>query len=100
ELDSVVPGLFATSLHVPTLFGGVIYKEVDDARKYVLYNSALLSDDHGHVVGRFDKQRLVMFSESMPFGETFPILYEGSPDSGKFVAGARQRPLTVARDQV
>ena len=100
ELDSVVPGLFATSLHVPTLFGGVIYKEVDDARKYVLYNSALLSDDHGHVVGRFDKQRLVMFSESMPFGETFPVLYEISPNSGKFVPGTRFDPLTEGQHQI
>ena len=32
-----------------------------------------------------------MFSESMPFGETFPILYEWSPNSGKF---CRERATT------
>ena len=100
ELAAVVPSLFAASLGVPTLFGGVIYKDVDDARKYVLYNSALLSDDHGQVVGRFDKQRLVMFSESMPFGDTFPFLYELSPNSGKFVPGTRFDPLTEGQHQI
>jgi apolipoprotein N-acyltransferase len=100
ELDSAVPRLFAASLGVPTLFGGVIYKEVDDARRYVLYNSALLSDEHGRVVGRFDKQWLVMFSESMPFGETFPVLYEISPNSGKFVPGTRFEPLTEGQHQI
>jgi len=78
----------------------VIVKQVDDARRYILYNSALLTDRKGAVVGRFDKQRLVMFSESMPFGETFPILYEWSPNSGKFVPGTRFDPLTFGEHQV
>jgi apolipoprotein N-acyltransferase len=100
DLSRAVPNRFAASLHVPSLFGAVIFKEVDDARKYVLYNSALLADAQGQVVGRFDKQRLVMFSESMPFGETFPILYEWSPNSGKFVPGTRFDPLTVGQHQI
>ncbi len=100
ELNAIVPDRFAASLHVPALFGAVIYKAVDDARKYILYNSALLSNAQGQVVGRFDKQRLVLFSESMPFGDTFPILYEWSPNSGKFVPGTRFDPLTVGDHQV
>jgi apolipoprotein N-acyltransferase len=100
DLSSAVPNRFAASLGVPALFGAVIIKQVEDARRYVLYNSALLSDVRGDVVGRFDKQRLVMFSESMPFGETFPILYEWSPNSGKFVPGTRFDPLTFGQHQV
>jgi apolipoprotein N-acyltransferase len=100
EVEQVVPERFAASLGVPTLFGAVIVKHVDDARRYILYNSALLTSQAGEVVGRFDKQRLVMFSESMPFGETFPILYEWSPNSGKFVAGTRYDPLTFGEHQV
>lgn len=100
DLTSAVPDDFAASLGVPSLFGAVIIKHVDDARRYVLYNSALLSDVHGNILGRFDKQRLVMFSESMPFGETFPILYEWSPNSAKFVPGSRFDPLTFGSHQV
>jgi len=42
----------------------------------------------------------VMFSESMPFGEMFPILYDWSPNSGKFVPGTRYEPLTFGEHQV
>jgi apolipoprotein N-acyltransferase len=78
----------------------VIVRRVNDARRYTLYNSALLTDREGEVVGRFDKQKLVLFSEEMPFGETFPILYEWSPNSGKFVAGNRYDPLSVGKHQI
>jgi apolipoprotein N-acyltransferase len=100
EVESVVPEQFAASLGAPTLFGAVIVKRVEDARRYILYNSALLTNRAGRVVGRFDKQRLVLFSESMPFGETFPVLYEWSPNSGKFVPGTRYDPLTFGGHQV
>jgi apolipoprotein N-acyltransferase len=52
------------------------------------------------VVGRFDKQKLVLFSESMPFGEELPVLYELSPNSGKFVPGKRYDPLTFGEHQI
>lgn len=100
EVAREVPERFAASLGVPTLFGAVIVKHVDDGRRYVLFNSALLTDRAGEVVGRFDKQKLVMFSESMPFGETFPILYDWSPNSGKFVPGTLYDPLSFGEHQV
>jgi apolipoprotein N-acyltransferase len=100
SLTDAVPNRFAADLGVPALFGAVIVKRVDDARDYVLYNSALLSDKQGQVVGRFDKQKLVLFSESMPFGEELPILYEWSPNSGKFVPGKRYDPLSFGEHQI
>ncbi len=100
NLTEAVPSRFAADLGVPALFGAVIVKRVDDARDYVLYNSALLSDKEGQVVGRFDKQKLVLFSESMPFGEELPILYEWSPNSGKFVPGKRYDPLSFGEHQI
>ncbi len=100
DVARLVPARFARGIGVPVLFGAVIVKDVDDARRYVLYNSALLTDHQGQVVGRFDKQKLVMFSEEMPFGEELPILYEWSPNSGKFVAGKLNDPLTVGEHQI
>jgi apolipoprotein N-acyltransferase len=93
DLSVLVPRRVVPSLGVPALFGAVIVKNVEDTRRYVFYNSALLTDRDGQVVGRFDKQRLVLFSESMPFGSALPILYEWSPNSGRFVPGTRYDPL-------
>ncbi len=100
DLSAAVRSRFAASLGGPVLFGAVLMKRVDDARRYVFYNSALLSDEQGQVVGRFDKQKLVLFSEWMPFGEELPILYEWSPKSGRFVPGKRFDPLSVAGHQI
>jgi apolipoprotein N-acyltransferase len=100
DLSVLVPRRVVPSLGVPALFGAVIVKNVDDTRRYVFYNSALLTDRDGQLVGRFDKQRLVLFSESMPFGEALPILYEWSPNSGRFVPGGRNDPLRFGGHEV
>jgi apolipoprotein N-acyltransferase len=85
---------------VPALFGSVLVRQVNDAREYVLFNSALLTDKAGAVVGRFDKQLLLAFGEYLPLGETFPILYEWSPNSGHFQAGSSFKPLNLGQHQI
>lgn len=86
---------FASRLGVPALFGAVLVREVEDARKYVLFNSALLTDLQGQTVGRYDKQYLLAFGEYLPFGETFPKLYEISANSGRFTPGKTYEPLRL-----
>ena len=66
-----------------------------DEREYVLYNSAVASDAAGTIIGRYDKQYLLTFGEYLPFGETFPILYKWSPNSGHFTPGTSLEPLMV-----
>jgi apolipoprotein N-acyltransferase len=100
DVERVVPERFSRLIGVPALFGAVIVRRVDDARGHVFYNSALATNAEGEVRGRFDKQELVLFSEGMPFGETFPILYEWSPNSGKFVPGKLYDPLQVGDRQI
>jgi hypothetical protein len=78
----------------------VLVRPVPDAREYVLFNSALLTDAKGAVIGRFDKQLLLAFGEYLPFGETFPILYEWSPHTGHFQAGSSFKPLTLGNHQI
>lgn len=80
---------------LPSIFGAVIVKRVPDEREYVLYNSAVSSDAEGTISGRYDKQFLLMFGEYLPFGETFPILYRWSPNSGRFTPGTSFDPLTI-----
>ncbi len=86
---------FAGSLGVPAIFGAVLVRNVQDGRGYVLFNSALLSDQRGEVVGRYDKQYLLAFGEYLPFGDTFPKLYEISRNSGRFSKGTTLEPLRL-----
>lgn len=86
---------FTRRLGVPAIFGGVLVREVNDARHYVLFNSALASDKSGDIVGRYDKQFLLAFGEYLPFGGVFPKLYEWSPNSGRFTPGKSFKPLPV-----
>jgi apolipoprotein N-acyltransferase len=85
----------AQSIGLPAIFGAVIVMPVSDARRYVLYNSAVSSDVRGHIDGRYNKQYLLMFGEYLPFGETFPILYQWSPNSGHFTPGTSLDPLVL-----
>jgi apolipoprotein N-acyltransferase len=81
------PRRFTRALGVPAIVGAVLYRQVDDARQYVLFNSALLTDRAGEIKGRYDKTYLLAFGEYLPFGDTFPILYDWSPNTGKFAKG-------------
>ena len=83
---------------VPAIFGAVIVKRVPDERDYVLYNTAVASDASGTVTSRYDKEYLLTFGEYLPFGETFPVLYKWSPNSGHFSPGTSLDPLLLDVD--
>jgi apolipoprotein N-acyltransferase len=101
QIDAALRSKFTTRLGVPALFGSVLVKPVDDAREYVLYNSALLTDQSGKVVGRLDKQLLLAFGEYLPFGDTFPVLYEWSPHSGHFTPGTTYtKPINLENRRI
>jgi apolipoprotein N-acyltransferase len=80
-------------LRTPLIFGGLARRMVDGERR--LYNTAYLVDGDGIVQGTYDKTYLLAFGEYIPFGETFPILYELSPNSGRFTPGSHVRPLEL-----
>lgn len=100
EANHAMRQQFTRTLGVPALFGSVLVRPVQDAREYVLFNSALLSDKRGNIVGRFDKQYLLAFGEYLPFGETFPKLYEWSPHTGHFQPGTSFKPLSLGDHQI
>jgi len=85
----------ASRIGLPAIFGAVIVKPVPDDREYVLSNSAVSSDAAGTVSSRYDKEVLLKFGEYLPFGETFPILYRWSPNSGHFTPGTSLDPLVL-----
>jgi apolipoprotein N-acyltransferase len=79
----------------PTIFGAVIVKDVEGERGYIAYNTAVASDPHGVITSRYDKQFLLAFGEYLPLGDTFPVLYKWSPNSGHFSAGTTLDPLLL-----
>ena len=75
---------------------------MEGPRGYKLYNSALLSDREGRICNtcRYDKRYLLAFGEYLPFGESLPILYDWSPNSGRFTPGTSYTPLPLGEHEV
>jgi apolipoprotein N-acyltransferase len=78
---------------IPLVFGAVLYRRDPDRTRY--FNTALSTDDRGRMTARYDKHYLLAFGEYLPLGDTFPILYDWSPNSGKFSSGDTLDPLLV-----
>jgi apolipoprotein N-acyltransferase len=86
------PGLLG-ELRTPVLFGAILRLEEKGEQHF--YNSAVLADRTGRIVGTYDKMVLVPFGEYIPFGDTFPWLYSWSPYSGRFWRGENSEPLRL-----
>ncbi|MFW6067519.1 MAG: apolipoprotein N-acyltransferase [Myxococcota bacterium] len=80
-------------IRTPVLFGGLARRRENGERR--LYNTAYLTDADGNIQGTYDKTYLLAFGEYIPLGDTFPFLYELSPNTGHFTPGDHVRPLTL-----
>jgi apolipoprotein N-acyltransferase len=98
DYDNFLQHLFTRRLKIPALFGAMLVSR--DSDHFRAYNVALASDREGHVVGRYDKHYLLAFGEYLPFGETFPSLYDWSPNSGHLTPGTSVKPVTLAGHSV
>jgi len=95
EAESFYRKHITKRIKVPLIFGAILARDVDDERDYVMFNSALVSDGKGAIKGRYDKQYLVPFSEYIPLGDDYPILYGWSPNSSRFSPGTIYDPLPM-----
>ncbi|TNF22767.1 MAG: apolipoprotein N-acyltransferase, partial [Deltaproteobacteria bacterium] len=76
----------------PVIFGGITWEPPKDGSGIrTKYNTAVMLDDVGRVVGTYDKVYLLAFGEYIPFGDLFPELYDMLPESGHFTAGTEVR---------
>lgn len=76
----------------PILLGGLTWAPpLPGKDRRQLFNTAILLDQRGRVLGTYDKVFLLAFGEYMPFGETFPGLYDAFPAAGHFSAGNEVR---------
>ena len=85
-------------LGVPTILGGMLGKQEGEHYKY--FNTALIADKDGAIHGRYDKQYLLAFGEYLPLGETFPVMYEWSPNSSRFSSGTSLEPLPFGEHRI
>jgi apolipoprotein N-acyltransferase len=72
----------------PIIYGGLTWAPSPDvnADRLLKFNTAVMLDEEGRVLGTYDKNYLLMFGEYIPLGDTFPSLYDVFP-SGRFDAG-------------
>jgi apolipoprotein N-acyltransferase len=76
----------------PLLFGGLTARPNPENKSprhpgIDLMNSAILLDEHGQMLGAYDKVYLLIFGEYIPLGHTYPVLYEWLPEAGDLTAG-------------
>jgi len=86
-----------SKLGVPAVVGAILARRLEEpgptGRRSLYFNSALMADAKGQIIGRYDKQYLLMFGEYLPLGDTFPIMYSWSPHSSRFQPGTSFEPL-------
>lgn len=86
---------FMPGLSTPVLFGGIRHGEMGPGDRRRQHNTAFLTDAAGEIIGTYDKTYLLAFGEYLPFGETFPVLYDISENSGQFSPGDHVEPLEL-----
>jgi apolipoprotein N-acyltransferase len=72
----------ASGADVPTLFYFCTSTQEYGSDRTRTYNSALLANEHGEIVSRYDKTHAVMFGEYVPFADWFPWVYDVIPIGG------------------
>src|SRR2546430_1679335 len=71
--------------NVHWLIGALTYAGKGPVRQ--VFNSALLLDQDGRILGRYDKQHLLAFGEYIPFQHYLPFLRHISPTIGNLTPG-------------
>lgn len=79
------------------LSGGLSYsiKGEKSQREVDQFNTAFLTDSKGKILGRYNKIKLLMFGEYIPFSSYFPSIKEVSPSTGDFIAGTELNTLNI-----
>jgi len=91
----------------PILLGLLTYEPKDPAISALrsredrrTYNSAMLIDSDGKVLGRYDKNYLLIFGEFIPFGDVFPQFYEWLPEASHFYPGETVETFSFKGHQI
>jgi len=85
-------------MKTPILWGSVVKEVGPGSEKF--YNTAVLTDTSGRILGTYDKSILVPFGEYIPFGDIFPRLYSWSPYTSRFWPGTSEEPLRLGKHRL
>ena len=66
-----------------------------DQYDFIQYNSAFLTDGTGKILGKYNKIKLLLFGEYLPFSGIFPSIKLLSPASGDFTPGSDLNILNI-----
>lgn len=83
---------------IPVLVGTLDHRQVNGA--YESHNSAALFDSAGRLTARYDKQRLVPFSERMPFQHSIPWLSSLNFGQSDFTPGRGNLLFSVGEGKI
>ena len=102
--DEVRAGIMK-DLGVATVAGTVLSRPAEGPaqpgrRRGQFFNTAVLADASGAVLGRYDKHFLLAFGEYLPFGDSLPVLYDWSPNSGHFSKGTSIEPFILGEHRI
>lgn len=87
----------------PLLFGALTHGGVlaqRNAECQACFNSAVLLEPDGRIADIYDKRFLLVFGEYLPFGETWPELYDLLPEGSRFQAGTRTEPVVFGAARI
>jgi apolipoprotein N-acyltransferase len=101
-------GLVASEVKLPMIVGAVRIDTAPAARNAETryWNSLLAVAPGGKVIAHYDKVKLLLFGESLPFYDTFPGFYKWLLDIGilpyvsAFSAGTSYEPLPLGRYRI
>ena len=88
DLSSKVKS-WATIINTPILLGALHWDKAPPGAlyEYIVYNSAFLIEPDTYIMEHYNKQKLVPFSEKMPFENLFPILSRVNLGEADFHSG-------------
>jgi apolipoprotein N-acyltransferase len=72
-----------------------VFPDAQGEFAYQRYNSSVLVDTEGNLIGTYDKMHRVLFGEYIPFAEWFPALYQLTPLTGGIDAGTGPASLQL-----
>ena len=72
-----------------------VFPDAQGEPDYRAYNSSVLVDAEGNIVGTYDKMHRVPFGEFIPFADWFPVLYRLTPLTGGIDAGRSPASLKL-----
>lgn len=82
------------------LFGAISWRRRAEDGERLLYNTAILLDNSGRVVGTYDKVHRLIFGEYIPFGDVFPVFYEWIPAASNFAGGTEVKAFDWAGTRI